>query len=171
MGLAVADAMPSRRFLCDEMLARLGRYLRAAGYDTGIAEPGTADAVLLSIARLEGRTLLTRDRELRRRRGADGIAFVVPPGDLEVMARALTAHLAVDWLFAPFSRCLVDNTPLRAAAGVERALAPASASFGAGRLFACPDCGRVYWPGSHHRRMHARLSAWRAAADGALESV
>jgi uncharacterized protein with PIN domain len=28
----------------------------------------------------------------------------------------------------------------------------------------CPACERIYWPGSHHRRMRARLEAWAAGA-------
>lgn len=32
---------------------------------------------------------------------------------------------------------------------------------GAGPVTACPDCGRIYWPGSHVRRMRARLDCWR----------
>ena len=34
------------RLLCDEMLARLGRWLRAAGYDTEIATGGASDRAL-----------------------------------------------------------------------------------------------------------------------------
>jgi hypothetical protein len=160
----VADTAANRRFLCDEMLARLGRYLRAAGYDTSIADPGTADGVLLSVAADERRVLLTRDQELRRRRAANGIAFILPPGDLDTAARALGLNFDVDWLYAPFSRCLVDNSPLRAAAATERVLAPPAVSIHE-RIFACGACGRIYWPGSHHRRMHARLAAWQRMAE------
>ena len=52
------------RFLCDEMLVRLARLLRAAGYDTYLASGGEPDANLLRIAREEGRMLLTRDKRL-----------------------------------------------------------------------------------------------------------
>ncbi|MBV9968267.1 MAG: DUF5615 family PIN-like protein, partial [Alphaproteobacteria bacterium] len=52
------------RLFCDEMLARLGRWLRAAGYDTGIAEGGLPDSVLVARCLAEGRILLTRDRHL-----------------------------------------------------------------------------------------------------------
>ncbi|MDE2341825.1 MAG: hypothetical protein KGL63_00290 [Betaproteobacteria bacterium] len=31
-----------------------------------------------------------------------------------------------------------------------------------GSLFMCPACGRVYWRGSHYRRLRERLSAWQA---------
>ena len=38
---------PLPRFLCDEMLGRLCRYLRAAGYDALFARNGAGDAELL----------------------------------------------------------------------------------------------------------------------------
>jgi uncharacterized protein len=50
--------------VCDEVLARLARLLRAAGYDALQAEPGAPDGALLALAREEGRVLLTRDRYL-----------------------------------------------------------------------------------------------------------
>src|SRR3977135_3678526 len=52
------------RLYCDEMLTRLGRWLRAAGYDTAIAENGMPDAALIARCVAEDRILLTRDRHL-----------------------------------------------------------------------------------------------------------
>ena len=58
--------------LCDRMLIRLGRWLRAAGYDTEIAADAIADRLLLDHAIREGRLLLTRDRKLAEHRGRGG---------------------------------------------------------------------------------------------------
>ena len=52
------------RFLCDEMLVGLGRWLRIAGYDTAIADCGRRDRDLVEHAHAENRVLLTRDRRL-----------------------------------------------------------------------------------------------------------
>ncbi|MBX6323464.1 MAG: hypothetical protein IRY94_16695, partial [Rhodospirillaceae bacterium] len=55
-------------FLCDHMLIRLGRWLRAAGDDTAIA-PGTMpDTAVLAWALRDSRLLLTRARGVARRR-------------------------------------------------------------------------------------------------------
>ena len=43
------------RFLCDEMLAGLGRWLRIAGYDTAIASGGRRDRDLVKQAHAEQR--------------------------------------------------------------------------------------------------------------------
>ena len=150
------------RFLCDEMLGRLARYLRAAGYDTTQAAGGTPDAALLAQARSEGRHLLTCDTRIVLHKAAAGVAVVLPRGTQDELARALSAAVAVDWLHRPFTRCLVDNAPLAAAEASDRARLPADVPVDAARV--CPRCGRAYWAGSHHRRMLARLSAWRDAA-------
>ena len=54
-------AVTPPRFHCDEMLFRLARWLRAAGYDATLAEPGEPDAAVLARAVDEERWLVTRD--------------------------------------------------------------------------------------------------------------
>ena len=152
------------RFLCDEMLGRLARYLRAAGYDTTLAAGGTSDAVLLAEAHRDGRQFLTCDARVAEHKAAAGVAVVLPRGTQDQLARALSARVAIDWLHRPFTRCLVDNTPLRAAGTADGARLPPDVPLAEAR--ACPLCGRAYWAGSHHRRMLARLRAWRETATG-----
>jgi hypothetical protein len=144
------------RFLCDEMLARLARLLRAAGYDTALAEPGERDTPMLARVRAEGRVLVTRDRELAAR--ASPASVLLRQDAAEDQARALTAVLPIDWELAPFTRCVMDNTALREATPEEVAAMPASAQGAGGPFRACPVCGRLYWPGSHVKRMAARLA-------------
>ena len=144
------------RFLIDEMLARLARLLRAAGYDAELAS-GERDTPMLQRARAEGRVLVTRDRELAAR--AAPAAVLLRADRLEDQAKALAAVLPIDWRRAPFSRCIVDNTPVREAGPQEVGRIPESARALGGPFRACPVCGRVYWPGSHVKRLGARLDA------------
>ena len=150
------------RLYCDEMLARLGRWLRAAGYDTAIAEGGLPDGALIARCAAEARILVTRDRHLAA--AAQGSVTVVRLAETGLMAqaRALKAALGIDWQHAPFTRCLLDNTPLDPAPpGMAVQVPPASRAAG-GPLRVCPGCGRLYWPGGHVRRMLARLGEWNA---------
>ncbi|HEX4709042.1 Mut7-C RNAse domain-containing protein [Phenylobacterium sp.] len=144
------------RFLCDEMLVRLARLLRAAGYDTYLASGGEADAALLRVAREEGRMVLTRDKRLAAAASPDSV--LIEGHGLEQEALSLSAAVPVGWDAEPFSRCVVDNARLREASAEEVARMPASARAGAGPFRACPACGRLYWPGSHVQRMSARLA-------------
>ncbi len=153
------------RLLCDEMLGRLARWLRAAGHDVAVAEPGSSDAALVEVAGAEDRLLLTRDRRILERRAAAGRVLVLEHGTLAAQAGELRRRLGLDWTAAPFTRCLVDNALLGEAAGSAppyRHVAPP--------LRRCPQCGRLYWPGGHVRRMRARLDQWSGTAGGQLAS-
>ena len=152
------------RFLCDEMLGRLARYLRAAGYDTALASGGVADREVVALARRERRLLLTCDRGISEHKAARGIATILPRAPLDTLAQELASKLHVHWLRAPFTRCLVDNTPLESLAPADRHRVPHDVAVDAARW--CPGCGRVYWAGSHHRRMQRRLETWAAGTFG-----
>lgn len=142
------------RFLCDEMLVRLARLLRAAGYDTYLASGGEPDAGLLKLAREEGRILLTRDKQLA---AAAPESVLIEGRGVDEEAESLSRGVLLDWNFAPFTRCVMDNAHLRDATLDEIDRMPQSAQAGAGPFRACPACGRLYWPGSHVRRMGERL--------------
>lgn len=160
-------------WFCDEMLGRLARLLRAAGHDTALAPAGTADRALLDRARAEGRILLTRDRRLAET--ADRQGCLLRGQSVEEQARSLAAAFPVDWLQAPFTRCLLDNCLLHPAPpdrlaevppGARSLTAPFGISFGSAfgnpsdrsaSMTSCPCCGRLYWPGSHVRRLTGTL--------------
>jgi uncharacterized protein with PIN domain len=147
------------RFLCDEMLARLGRWLRAAGYDTAIAAPGEDDGTLVARCVAEDRLLLSRDARMAERRAAAGRVVLLTGQSVDGWAQQLTARCGVDWLAAPFSRCLIDNTLLQPHPQ-GAAAAPPSARTLPGPVMQCPGCRRTYWPGSHARRIRTRLERW-----------
>ena len=150
------------KLLCDEMLQGLGRWLRTAGYDTAIAATGAADQTLLSLAADQRRILLTCDRALAEAAPGAVRALVLATERLDPAAQEVRERLGVDWLHRPFTRCLRCNTKLRPAAGRELAGLPEETRQGAGPFTACPSRCRIYWPGSHVRRMRARLERWQA---------
>lgn len=153
---------PPPRFLCDEMLGQLCRYLRAAGYDTLFANNGHRDRDLLRQCHDEGRYFLTQDQLVREHKAARGIALILPQGGIDELATVLGAHFQLDWLSLAFTRCLVDNTLLRPADTASAASIPPDARRPDEPLTVCPACGRVYWQGSHYKRMRARLASWQA---------
>jgi hypothetical protein len=161
-----AMAVPGEplKLFCDAMLARLARWLRAAGYDTGLAPVSAMDRAVLDACRAPSRILLTRDRHLAAHAGKDIHVVLLMADGLDAQAMELTAVLGIDWACAPFTRCLLDNTPLHEATPEARAHVPPRARDLPGPFRACPACGRVYWPGSHVRRMQARLAQWHAHA-------
>src|SRR5690349_7519713 len=147
---------------CDAMLASLARWLRAAGYDTGLAPASAMERAVLDACRAQQRILVTRDRHLAAHAGADVRVSLLVANGLDAQAGELTGALGIDWTWAPFTRCLLDNTPLHEATPDERGRVPLRARDLPGPFRTCPLCGRVYWPGSHVRRMQARLEQWHA---------
>jgi uncharacterized protein with PIN domain len=148
------------KFLADRMLGTLTRRLRLMGYDTLSANslfPGSRreDTVLLEIARTQGRMLLTRDAELARRAGEQGVLVRSEQVDEQV---AQLLGLGLVSLQLSFDRCSLCNTPLRPARRreIEGAEYAPEAREGLS-FFWCPVCHRLYWMGSHTRRMREEM--------------
>lgn len=145
------------RFVADAHLGGLARLLRMAGFDT-LYRNDFHDRELAAIAQHEGRILLSRDRELLKHRGITHGCYVhalKPPRQLQEIVR----RLDLGRLLRPFSLCLECNAPLRPVAKqqvLERL--PPAVRLHQERFTACPLCGRIYWPGSHWRRMQALLA-------------
>ena len=158
------DEINHYRFVCDVMLARLARYLRAAGYDTQLAEGHERDAEIVGRAAAQDRWLLTLDRQMLEHKAAQGRVLLLAHGTVEQQALRLAVELGVDWLAKPFSRCLIDNGLLVPARFEQLVQVPEFIRSSETTLLSCPDCNRVYWPGSHQRRMQATLAAWQSAS-------
>lgn len=162
---------PTERFLCDEMLQRVGRWLRAAGYDVVIAASGEADAVLMQQARYQKRLLLTRDKGLAEYRDAENHVLLLHGNTLPELLRELTERLAIDWCYRPFTRCLECNTPLVPAPPEVIPRVPPDSIREGERLLYCPHCDKPYWNGSHVRRMRRQLQRFARGEWGADSSI
>ncbi len=142
------------KFLVDSMLGRLAKWLRILGYDT-LYFSSLDDNDLVRMARAEGRMVLTRDREMVRRRGIDSL--LIESDDFREQLRQLLHDLNLN-LDRSFSRCPVCNNPLQRVAkeAVRERVAPYV--FRTQERFSlCPQCGKIYWRGTHWQRMRERL--------------
>lgn len=146
------------RLLCDEMLARVGRWLRIAGYDTVWCEQGSDDDVVLARAIAEERVLLSADRELIQRAEGRVPSLHVPNARLDVCVPLLQRALGVDWQRDPWSRCVRCNTVIVEHHGFRPPNAPNDKP-----LFRCVTCERVYWEGGHATRFSDRLGELRSS--------
>lgn len=156
------------RFVADAHLGGLARLLRMAGFDT-LYDNHYHDDDIEDIAHDDDRVVLTRDRELLKRRTILHGCYIHslnPPDQL----RELFERLDLAQGARPFSLCLHCNAPLRAvdkASVLERL--PASVREEHHEFTSCERCQRIYWKGSHYRRMNALLSALARSDDAALE--
>lgn len=144
------------RFVADAHLGGLARMLRMAGFDT-LYDNGFQDGEIADIASREGRIVLTRDRDLLKRRlvthGCYVRALKSPQQFREIFDRLELAGSA-----RPFTLCLHCNAPLHAIdkALVQDRLPPRVRELHQ-RFSTCDICCRVFWEGSHWRRMGALL--------------
>ena len=138
------------------MLAALARWLRVLGFDTGY-DPLLADPELLALADREGRIVLSRDRQLMTRLPPPRGVLVTEDKALDQL-RQVVAACRLDLDRELFTRCLVCNARLEPldADGIGTRI-PEQARALPGPFRRCPGCERLYWPGSHVRRMRAAL--------------
>ena len=152
------------RFVADAHLGGLARRLRLSGFDT-LFDNGYPDDELVRLSRGEGRIVLTRDRELLKRRELTHGCFVHAQQP-DAQWREVIERLDLRASARPFTRCLACNSPLHAVpkAEVEHALPP-SVREQHERFARCGGCDRVYWEGSHWRRMRDKLDTVLHASD------
>lgn len=146
------------RFLIDEMLGRLSRWLRILGYDAE-SVVGVEDGVLLERAAREGRVLLTRDTLLMERRAIrrGEVTAVLVRGD-QIVDQLRCVREELDLLRQAEPRCLVCNVRLSLLSRSEAAARVPAYVFQTQHCFReCPSCARVYWRGTHWEHMDRLL--------------
>lgn len=144
------------RFVADAHLGGLARMLRMLGFDT-LYDNHIHDDAIVALCEQDGRIVLTRDRELLKRRAVTHGCYVhalKPAAQLqEIVERLDLARSA-----RPFALCLHCNVPLRPvdkASVVDRL--PPRVQMHYDRFSLCDRCGRVYWEGSHWLHMRQIL--------------
>jgi len=149
-------ALPTKLF-ADAMLGALARWLRALDLDVAY-DPSLDDPELVELAVAEGRTILTRDRRLTERRLARN-HILIRSDDVAEQVRQVLETLGV----SPdpgrlLGRCLRCNQPLLEMDPEEaRSRVPPWVARTQQEFRCCPECGRIYWPGTHASRMRERL--------------
>jgi uncharacterized protein with PIN domain len=146
------------RFIADAHLGGLARLLRMAGFDT-LYDNNFQDGEIAALSEQEDRIVLTRDRELLKRRTITHGCYVHALKSTQQLGE-IFGRLDLARSARPFTLCLHCNAPLRAVdkAVVEDRLPPKVRQHYE-RFSTCDVCQRVFWEGSHWRSMHAVLGA------------
>ena len=156
--------MDEPRWLVDEMLGRLARYLRFLGYDAEYVR-GVDDEEIVARARREHRRLVTRDRVLS---GQLPDAVLLTRTDIGGQMQELKSAVPDLRGTVRFDRCSLCNGRL----AIRDELPPERAELDAlpmevrerrVALYACVQCGQLYWEGSHTRSVRKRIEQWFSA--------
>jgi uncharacterized protein len=136
--------IPSASFDVDGMLGRLAKWLRILGFDAAFprSRPST------------GRLFVTARRSVTYA----GAIIVTEHDPIEQLRQVLEqAGIRPDPKLL-LSRCLVCNVPVRQ---IQRknviGKVPDRIAEKVALFHECPECGRIYWEGSHAERIKTRL--------------
>jgi len=148
------------KFLCDDNLGKLAKWLRILGYDTLFFDP-IGDGELVSRALKENRVVLSRDTHLSRFKLKLGERLLLIKSDkpLEQLKQVMEHFKLKPEKNLLFSRCLICNQVLER---VEKEMIK-------DRLYPyvyqtqnnfvhCPQCDRIFWPATHVEKMMKTLS-------------
>jgi|UniRef100_A0A7V6DPQ3 uncharacterized protein with PIN domain len=142
------------KFLVDQPLAGLARWLRLCGFDAAVINfslrktlPSPAPETYL----------ITRQAGFHQRQREDLLVLAAnnPEGQVAEVFRLLKLSRRD---LAPLSRCGECNdllVPVRREAAL--GLVPDHVYHTQATFFQCPSCKRLYWPGSHPARIIARI--------------
>ena len=138
-------------FAAEKTLGRLTKWLRLLGFDTRY-EPESAGKKFIETLEKD-RVVLTRTRQIQNQFASRQLIFV----ESDHLTQQLNQIFRELGLKAsqtrPFSRCLQCNAPIVI---VEKASVlgrvPDYIFEIHNRFQKCPECDRIYWPGSHTRR-------------------
>ncbi|MEM4717590.1 MAG: Mut7-C RNAse domain-containing protein [Desulfurococcaceae archaeon] len=155
------------RFIVDNMLGTIARWLRMIGYDT-LYERYSEDWQIIRRAELEDRVIITRDKALHNKALRHGLRCVflwesTMPDRLAHIALVTGIRLNVDF---NKTRCPEDNTLLEK---VEKEKISNNVPPRVYKLHSdfwrCPKCGKVYWIGRHWRHIELTLREAREKLD------
>lgn len=143
------------RFLVDENLLGLLRWLRIVGVDSTTLQ-NVPDDILIKEAERQKRLLLTRDRRLAE---VVGIArsYYVNAEDPRRQLLEVLRHFDVR-IDKPLSRCFACNTPIEELSKEEvkdRVDAKTWAIYD--RFYECPHCRHIFWEGSHYGKLQEQI--------------
>ena len=144
------------RFIADAHLGGLARLLRMSGFDT-LHDNHYVDDEIERVGSAEGRIVLTRDRDLLKRRGITHGCYVHAVRPTQQL-REIVDRLDLARSSRPFTLCLHCNAPLRSIDKAQvAALLPPTILAHHDRFSTCDACNRIFWEGSHWLRMHSML--------------
>ena len=143
-------------FIVDAMLGNLAKKLRVLGYDSTYF-PSIEDEKLLTIAKNEKRTILTKDEQLcKKAQNQNVIAILIRGNDeLEQIAQI---HQSIKFekfvIDTNSSRCIICNgklQPIEKYRAIDKI--PEGVLEREEKFWMCDGCKKIYWQGTHFEKL------------------
>lgn len=140
------------KFIVDQMLGSLARWLRMMGYDT-VYDKTLEDADIAKVSKSEDRHILTRDRELSKEPGA----FLLEDIELDAQLKGIAAKFGLKF-HDELIRCSTCNGELvDLPKDQAKGKVPDGAHAANEKFWKCSKCEKIYWKGSHWLGINERL--------------
>lgn len=142
--------MTEIRFMVDHMLIKLGKYLRIIGYDAAWDSQVRTHA-LIARANAENRVFLTRNTHIAEQYPHPAKLFVLKETDPVKQFQIVVAEFRLDPHERLFSKCIRCNVFLEKVGDKEKIRLKVHPNVYArfNSFFTCPQCGTVFWKGTH----------------------
>ncbi len=145
------DIKQKPKFIVDNMLGKLAKWLRILGFDTSYPKYAN-DVELLFSSLSENRILLTRDTGLIKRKNLKDYIFIQSDNWLDQLQEVIKAAKLISYITEEnfLTRCPLCNTKLKP---IERKKVIGWVPhyvYCTNKEFAmCPSCKKIYWRGTH----------------------
>ncbi|MBC7129009.1 MAG: Mut7-C RNAse domain-containing protein [Thermoplasmatales archaeon] len=143
------------KFLCDEMLGRLAKWLRVMGYDV-LYLKNVEDEKIVENAIKEDRILLTRDKKLAKKFKN---SLYIEEKDLDGQIRKVVEAFEITKNEENFlSRCIICNVEIEEIEKEKvKGKVPENVFENFEEFWICKKCGRIYWAGTHWKNMKEKM--------------
>ena len=159
------------KFIVDNNVGKLAKWLRMMGYDT-LFFGGGDDSRMVATALAEDRVMLTRDTQIMKRGAVTSgrlKAVLIRSDESERQMRQVIETLNLDCQFGLFTICLECNQPLEERSRQQvKARVPPFVFQTQRQYMECPACGRIYWKGTHWQAMTKKLEKFMNGSAGEL---
>jgi len=144
------------RFIVDCMLGKLAKWLKILGFDA-LYFSKIEDGDLMALAQKEGRVLLSRDNGLIGK-SCNIKTLFIESEDWNTQVEQVLNEFELWDDVSPYSRCIECNVELKDLPKKKARNLVTPFVFERAESFAlCPECGRVFWKGTHHKDMEFKI--------------
>lgn len=146
------------KYLCDQMLGTLAKWLRIYGFDTFYANSEINDSQLIDISKKQKRILITRDKNLLQMARKEKLKFIeIDTTDINKQINKVINKLKIKQS-SILSRCILCNTKIEEIKKDKiKNKVPKRVFEKNEKFWFCPKCKKIYWKGSHYENMIEKI--------------